>query len=435
MNTGFETKNYYLHIFIIFISHILTFPVRVIFGWGILVPLSYLVPKNNSIIFITRFSNNFDGNLKYLFLYFVDKKKEFPDTYFITMDRDVQKDLKENNLPVLFYPKFSTIWKFLRAGTIIVDGNEWIRYFKYYPLFFSRKIQLWHGSGMKTVGLLKPKIMRLTFIERFYLAILGNHPSYELLILNSTTQKNTRAKAFKYKDLLINGQPRNDVFFKKNVDPYLVGIDADVYNKCIKYKNEGYKLAAYCPTHRRPTETFLKLKDTLDVKRLNKFAVDNNIIFIFKYHPKTLKEHTYDLSETSNILEYRKTSDIYPLLGKCDLMITDYSSIFVDYLLLDKPVVFFPFDYKHYVNSERALQFDYEDVTPGKKCFTYNEFEAELKKIIIKGIDDYKKPRKEVLKKFFDTRDGKSCDRILEYIQQKKSKDKHESHNTISGKR
>lgn len=404
----------------LYTTHALVFPVRLIIGWGLLVPLSYLIPKSNSIIFITRFSNNFDGNLKYLFLYFIERRKEYPDVYFLTSDRNVEEDLKSNNLPVLFYPKFSTLLKFLRAGTIIVDGNEWIRQFKYYPLFFTRRIQLWHGSGMKTVGLLKPYIMKLNFIGKFVLGVLGNHPSYDLLILNSTDQKNTRAKAFKYKELLINGQPRNDVFFKDNVDPYLIGVDADAYHKCIRYKNEGYKLVAYCPTHRKPTDKFLSFKDSLDVKRLNRFAVDNKIIFIFKYHSKTWKQHMYDLSGASNIIEYRKTSDIYPLLGKCDAMITDYSSIFVDYLLLDKPVIFFPFDHSNYVNGERALQFDYDEVTPGKKCFTYNELEAELNKTIVDGIDDYRELRKVVLKKFFDAADGKSCDRIQDYIQQNK---------------
>jgi len=408
------------HIITYWGGHVVIFPLRIILGWGILVPLSFLIPKNNSIIFITRFSNNFDGNLKYLFLYFVDRKEEFPDVYFLTSDHAIEKDLKSNNLPVLFYPRISTIWKFLIAGTIIVDGNEWIRQFKYYPLYFTRRIQLWHGSGMKTVGLLKPRIMKLNAVARFILGVIGNHPSYDLLILNSTDQKNTRAKAFKYKELLINGQPRNDVFFKDNVAPYLIGIDDDTYNKCIKFKNEGYKLIAYCPTHRKLTDTFMRLKDTLDVKRLNKFAVENKLIFIFKYHTKTWKEHTYNLKGLSNILEYDKTRDIYPLLGKCDLMITDYSSIFVDYLLLDKPVVFFPFDQEHYVNGERALQFEYKEVTPGRRCMTYDELEAEIRKTIVDGIDDYREERKIILKKFFDTADGQSCDRILEYIRNKK---------------
>jgi CDP-glycerol glycerophosphotransferase (TagB/SpsB family) len=402
--------------------HAVVFPLRLLIGWGILVPLSYLIPKNNNIIFITRFSNNFDGNLKYLFLYFADRSVEGADIYFLTSDRNVKQNLKDNNLSVLFYPSVKTILKLFRAGTIIVDGNEWIQKFKYYLLFNTRKIQLWHGSGMKTIGLLKSYIMNINPLAAFALAVIGNHPLYDLVILNSTFQKNTRAKAFKYKDLLINGQPRNDVFFKDNLDPYLVGIDDDVYSKCIKYKKEGYKLAAYCPTHRDPSEAFLALKDTLNIERLDRFAAENKIIFIFKYHPKTLRQYQYDLSSAANIFDYNKTSDIYPLLAKCDLMITDYSSIFVDYLLLDKPVVFFPFDYDNYVGSERPLQFDYETVTPGTKCFTYNELEADLKKTLVDGIDDYKDARREVVKKFFDTLDGNSCDRIWDYIQKTNDK-------------
>ena len=128
----------------------------------------------------------------------------------------------------------------------------------------------------------------------------------------------------------------------------------------------------------------------------------------------------YDLSGTTNIIQYDKTSDIYPLLGKCDLMITDYSSIFVDYLLLDRPVVFFPFDRENYIKNERALQFDYDKVTPGRKCLTHDELEDELKRIIVDGKDDYIEERKRILKHFFDTADGNSCDRILEYVEKHK---------------
>lgn len=401
----------------IYLSHALVFPLRILIGWGILVPLSYLIPKNDSIIFITRFSNNFDGNLKYLFLYFAERKKDYPNIFFLTSDSMVERDLESNNLPVIFYPRLKTFFKLLRAGTIIVDGNEWIRNFKYYLLFNSRKIQLWHGSGMKTVALLKPYIMKLNPIAKLALKIIGNHPYYDLLILNSTVQKNTRAKAFKYKELMINGQPRNDIFFRDNLEPYLAGVDSSAYRKCEQYRNEGYKLAVYSPTHRDPSAEFLALKETLDIKRLDRFAAENKIIFIFKYHPSTIQEYEYDLSGTTNIINYRKNCDVYPLLTKCDLMITDYSSIFVDYIIQDKPVVFFPFDYHYYVNNARALQFDYDEVTPGKKCFTYEELEAELEKILVHGIDDYSEERRVVLTKFFDTVDGNSCDRILNYIE------------------
>jgi CDP-glycerol glycerophosphotransferase len=119
-------------------------------------------------------------------------------------------------------------------------------------------------------------------------------------------------------------------------------------------------------------------------------------------------------------MNYRKSCDVYPLLTKCDLMITDYSSIFVDYIIQDKPVVFFPFDYHYYVNNARALQFDYDDVTPGRKCFTYEDLETELRRILVDGVDEYREKRKDVLRNFFDSVDGNSCARILHYIEKNK---------------
>ena len=125
----------------------------------------------------------------------------------------------------------------------------------------------------------------------------------------------------------------------------------------------------------------------------------------------------YDISNADHIIEYHKGRDVYPLFAHIDLMITDYSSIFVDYILQDKPVVFFPFDYDHYVNTERPLQFDYETVTPGRKCFSTKELTDEIKRQLVDNLDDYREERTEVLKKFYDIVDGNSSKRIWDEIQ------------------
>ena len=62
----------------------------------------------------------------------------------------------------------------------------------------------------------------------------------------------------------------------------------------------------------------------------------------------------------------------------CDLLITDYSSIFFDFLLLDRPIVFFPYDLEQYLSQDRAMYFDYEIMTPGPKCRTYDELELQI---------------------------------------------------------
>jgi CDP-glycerol glycerophosphotransferase len=148
----------------------------------------------------------------------------------------------------------------------------------------------------------------------------------------------------------------------------------------------------------------------------NRFAAENQLLFVFKYHPKTLTEHEWDISSCENIIEYDKFSDVYPLLGQTDVLITDYSSIFTDFILLNRPVVFFPFDYQRYVNEERALQFDYHQVTPGRKCMTQDEVFDELRRIVVHESDDYGPIRNEKIRHFYDTADGLSCERLWKAI-------------------
>ncbi len=43
-----------------------------------------------------------------------------------------------------------------------------------------------------------------------------------------------------------------------------------------------------------------------------------------------------------------KRLDLYEVVNAADLLITDYSSIYFDYLLLDRPIIFTPLDLEEY---------------------------------------------------------------------------------------
>ena len=91
-------------------------------------------------------------------------------------------------------------------------------------------------------------------------------------------------------------------------------------------------------------------------------------------------------------------------------MVTDYSSIFLDYLYLDKPVFFFPYDYSDYINNERDLYFEYDELLPGPQCF--NQFELEKKILYLLDNDEYKEERLNVFNKVFEKRDFNMSERI-----------------------
>ena len=82
-------------------------------------------------------------------------------------------------------------------------------------------------------------------------------------------------------------------------------------------------------------------------------------------------------------------------------MITDYSSIFADFLLLDRPIIFSNFDHENYINKERALYWNYEEVTPGHKASDWNSIISALNEILVKNEDRYKNARSAMLKKIY----------------------------------
>jgi CDP-glycerol glycerophosphotransferase len=55
-------------------------------------------------------------------------------------------------------------------------------------------------------------------------------------------------------------------------------------------------------------------------------------------------------------------------------LITDYSSIFIDFLLTDKPIIFYSYDIEHYLKKDREMYFDYQDIIL-KETLSVNEYD------------------------------------------------------------
>ena len=115
----------------------------------------------------------------------------------------------------------------------------------------------------------------------------------------------------------------------------------------------------------------------------------------------------------ANIINYNATADIYPALNLFDALITDYSSIYFDYLLLDRPVIFYPYDYDNYIRNDRSLLFDYKQMAPGHICMSQDEIEAALLQI---ADDPYKQKRHEVLELVFNHKDDMASSRLWQVL-------------------
>ena len=109
--------------------------------------------------------------------------------------------------------------------------------------------------------------------------------------------------------------------------------------------------------------------------------------------------------------------DIYKLLTITDILITDYSSIYIDFLLLNRPIIFTPFDLVEYRHSNRELYYDYELITPGERCNNWENTLEEIKKLF-DGKDEYSNDRELIRKRFHTNVDNQNSSRIINSIKE-----------------
>jgi CDP-glycerol glycerophosphotransferase len=102
-------------------------------------------------------------------------------------------------------------------------------------------------------------------------------------------------------------------------------------------------------------------------------------------------------------------------------LITDFSSIYLDFILTGKPIIFNPFGFESYLKKDRELYYSYEDVTIKPYCYDWSDVMKRL--IEIKNNvrkDSYDEQYEKIKDKFHDfALDGKNSERLLNLILKK----------------
>ena len=151
------------------------------------------------------------------------------------------------------------------------------------------------------------------------------------------------------------GYPRCDHFFwsQENLICFIKEKEPetlDILNQIKKYK----KIIIYLPTFREKADN--DLRRIIDFDLLEKKLREKNYLLIVKQHPniRLSKENNY-----KNIILLKSTMDVYLIIPFTDVLITDYSSVLFDYILLKKPIILFPYDKENYLYEEKGFYFDY----------------------------------------------------------------------------
>lgn len=269
-------------------------------------------------------------------------------------------------------------------------------------------ISLWHGFGPKRTGLLTKGRYLYEYesvFARKYADVIDYilvQSEFAQIIFNSRYECGVD-KLIKYP------YPRNEYLIKSDGKRNLKEIlNLDVY----KYK----KIIMYAPTFRKglgrkegklSDDNLLNLRK-YNEKELNKYLEENNYLLLLQLHPSEesiLPEEK--MGNNIKILSSKKMNEknitINELMNSIDLMITDYSSIYMDYLLLNRPLVFLNTDYKSF-KEDRGILFENEDFWfPGPKVDTLENLETEIN-VFMNNSNYYKEERR----KFSEIINGKN---------------------------
>lgn len=386
-------------------------------------PLSLVIPKKKGrIVVIGRERGTFSDNAKHFFLFLQGNTNSVFSAVFLSSNRKTIAQLRRHFLPCLFYPSLHGLYWLLTAEFIIMDSAEWITGGKFQLTAGSKLIQLWHGAPLKEIELPlhQRRLQGLSFLPRLVLQIqkkiIGRYPDYYALASTSElfTQK-AFSSAFRARHFVESGYPRNDAIlnakegFRRN-SPLWINCDLQALQMIDNARSNNLRIILYAPTFRSNLSSPFS-DNILSLQALNNFAEDHKILLVMKLHPLMAKQfHTDNLS---HIVHYAPECDIYPALSLVDCLVTDYSSIYFDYLLLDRPIIFFPYDFDHYIADERKLLFDYIDMAPGRLCKTQVELQAALSK---PDTEYWKTQRREVRNKVFDHPDNKAGKRLYDFV-------------------
>lgn len=349
-------------------------------GWALVAPLAWMIPRRRDrIAVIGRDNGKFVDNAKYFYL---QATASAPDLQlaFVTERPDVVALLRAQRCQVMRYPSVRGIWWLLRSGTIVVDSTEWYLRLRRFLVAGAKVVQLWHGVGFKRIELDK---WRNEAAGRGWIALAavqwarsarrifqGRQVTYDLV---GTTSRFYRdevfAKAFRSRHFLAAGYPRN-AFGTGDPQGDRVAwsnVDQAIAARVAEWLRQGKRPVLVAPTYRDSRATPLGLTPAVR-EALDAWCGRNGVELLFKFHPL---ERGAEEVRGLHFHLHPAEGDIYPLLPSMSALVTDYSSIYMDYLLVDRPVAFLVPDLEAYLELDRQIQFDFDEMTPGPKVASW----------------------------------------------------------------
>lgn len=334
-------------------------------------PFSFLIPRNGKKIAFGCYRGAFCDNSKYLFIELVEKGR---DVVWISTKRSTVAQIRRMGLPAEWGFSPRGAWRALRSRYWVVSAYTSDIFWAFSG--GARVLNLWHGVGVKRIeynslsGPLYDRYIRRTFKEAFFHPESYRKPEY--LVVGSSELTPMFSSAFRIPEsrCIECGYPRNAIL---NVAPkqreefvtrFEPAFTTDLCDKLASYS----RVWLYMPTWRESQREIFS--QGMDFNSIQRVMQERNELLLLKPHSNTI---VGGIDSCSNIVLLDNAMDVYPLLALTDVLITDYSSILYDYILLEgKSIVLYLYDKQEYLDAHSSY-FPFDENTIGQVAVNSSE--------------------------------------------------------------
>lgn len=352
-----------------------------------------------------------------IFFEYVHKNHPEIRCVWLSKNRQILRMLRENGYEAVSAFSLYAMWLSFRAGMIFsTSSDEFFLGFTKGSVF----MELWHGMPLKKIGF-DDNVSKGngTLLHKFGLEmnIRFFHWKSFMYMKNCWTLTSSdffvpflqTAFDLSKERILPAGLPRTDALFSCKEEALIEKIRSEF---------SGCKILLYMPTFRtgvwsgKPFNPFAA-DYGFNADEFSNFLEKENIVFLYKPHfvDLELTQNSQAGKRFVSIDDY-SYSELYNFTGQVDILMTDYSSIYFDFIATKKPVVLLPFDLDEYLKTSRAHYFDYSEIE-GAKAKNWKEFYRIIEE------KKYSPASEKTQKKFAEYLDGKCCERLWKWCLEK----------------
>jgi len=367
--------------------------------------IASLTPKDENIwLFSAWNGKKFLDSPKYVFKYLLSNNGAIC-AIWVAKDKTLYNEMVAQGFPVAYAYSLRGLYLQMRAGIVVFTHSvEW-DFVASFVGYTTKRVQTWHGIPLKKIGYDNKKDGNQRLKELIRLIILPfTTVRLDLVIAASEVDKAHLQSAFGVTSnkVRVTGYPRNDSLVGKTPNG--------------SHDNNRIKRIIYMPTFRGNVGSEFKLliASGFDFKKVDALLKDLNLELYIKLHPVQVfsKEDTEQIAKSSCIKAILNHGDIYEHLHNYDVLITDFSGIFFDFLITGKPIIMAPINMDTYLHEDRELYYNYEAICPDTPCMHWDEV---LNKIIDVCKEDYLQSNRytALQKKFHTYLDAMSSRRVV----------------------